>query len=207
MPWPSLTILVPVVVSLPERLENATRYLPQLGTQCPGCVVSFVPRVLAADADPVEGIRILSGALLSAARPWLLWLEDDCELAPDFGQRLARVIGEQSEPAPALSLFTNNGADPDRLRRGIRYVDLEPDQNFYGCQCVLVPRDIVLAWGAALPEWYAEHRAFGPELALDATCTRLQRPRRYHLPSLVQHRGFASSLGFSHVLRSSTFGR
>lgn len=197
-----LEVLIPAVVSCPQRTAAVVRMLQQLGEQCPGVPVHIVPQHRPAP-DKVAAFAAIREGLRGLSRPWLLYLEDDVQLCTDFGPRLLDLVARQQLPE-VHALFT-----PGRRIPGLHLVQLN-DRNklFLYAQVVLLPNFVAEAWRDYLTRgWQEAHPqwAGGPDIALGEACRSLGIPIFRHSPSWAQHLKIPSALGHTHHVRAATF--
>jgi hypothetical protein len=131
-----------------------------------------------------------SGAYM-AATDWVVGIEDDALLAPDFSTAFFSALAEPHPPAvQALTFYRNDRADLDCLARGERW-RLIPARQFHGLVCIAVRRAVVPAILAHWEEWPDEKLG----IALGDLFSRRGWEIRCHVPSLVQHLDTDSILG------------
>jgi hypothetical protein len=198
--WTACDAVIAAVVSDADRLAAVAELLRELGRQCPGIAAHVVPQWRERPA-PAEARASIAAALRLASRPWVLYLEDDAELAPDLAAGLADLL-PLPESVGAASLFSPCPRDPERLRHGVRYY-AQPAMRF--TQCVLMRPDLALAWAEELDDWRGHPTS--PDAALTPAADRLGLQIVRVLPSLAQHRPAPSAFGHHNQgVRSRTFG-
>lgn len=205
MDWDSVTAVIPTVLSIPERAESLHQLLLQLGQQCPGLWVRLLPQYERPPDIARHACAVIGAGLRDITRPWVLFVEDDAELAEDFGARALEAL--QQEPADAVSFFSPWAEDLNRLRRGERYYPAP--RPFVYSQCVALRSELADAWGVCLPTWpdrSPDQRA-AIDHALGYCCDELGASLVIHVPSLVQHRQVPSAFGHSSSPRSPSFGK
>ena len=195
--WKDLEIVIPSVLSSEGRANTLRNLLVQISQQCPGVLVRILPQYhrpndLAKNAFDVlsEGLRNFSG------RPWVILIEDDVELAPNFGEGVPPVLEEHPE-AGAISFFSQDKHDVLALaNKDIRYYDV-PDSFAYS-QCVAFRKEAIEGWAERMLDWHAKcDRYATPDLSISDCLNDMGFKLIVSLPSLVQHIVMKSA--FNHV--------
>lgn len=199
-----------VVVAIPTMLERA-RLVAELGervaVECQGAVLAkrlHVPGTAASIDFPA----LMAHALTASAdrgSTWILQLEDDVWLAPDFGALAIDALVRADEAgADALTIFTRTKADLDlmpgpSLRR-------QSPASLSMTQGVFVRRSMMIGFDEWAPSWYREHpqHNHASDLLLGSWLSRRKAKLYAHIPSLVQHRAVPSMLPSRGGTRQST---
>jgi hypothetical protein len=125
-------------------------------------------------------------------RPWILQLEDDVYLGPDFAQKVLDYLGRN---------IANLWSFYDATTEGLAAWRNGPTQRrttmLSNCQAVAFHRDLVQPMLAYLPAWEERHPTFhsAVDIFLREFCAHERLIVRYSAPSLVQHRQTKSLLG------------
>jgi len=186
MSWSDIDIRIPTV---PERcdlmqdlvddVERQTGQSPTVSPQSPGRPPSDrVPRIFGPRTDS----------------SWILHLEDDVRLGPDFGRVIPSVL--QASDRPAVSFFdTVDGATGLHTAR----------KPFYWAQCLAVRADIAPGFVPFYEEWIASHDEHhsAVDVAFGDYTTHIGTPIYVYRPSQVQHRPVPSTLGSRSTHRQS----
>lgn len=198
--WADITVAVPTVDSRAQLLCALSEVI-QLECRDAAVVIHRHPATGDARAD----FPVLMDAALGTARPWLLQLEDDVALAPNFGTLALRALNEAADRAAAISLFSRSKADLTMLASGQRWRRQAPS-SFCMMQAIFLRADALRGLSEWAPTWYArhpEHRGRAADLLLGAWLSRNRQGLLVHVPSLVQHRQVPSSIPGHHGARQS----
>lgn len=198
--WNDVTVAIPTVV---EREASAARLVADLARKCPEAKVVLHRHVPGEPAWVTFPTTLMRAGVVGhlTRRPWVLQLEDDVDLAPDFG-RLALEVG--LDDCDVLTLFSRSRRDLAAMDRGEKVRRLNPSA-FSMSQGFFIRREMAVGVHVFAPSWYADHpqhnRAADLLLAdyLSTVCARVL----VRVPSLVQHRRGPSTLPGHHGARQS----
>jgi len=143
---------------------------------------------------PRDNFRRVLRLGAASGREWLLHLEDDAYLAPDFAAKALALIGRGT--ANLWTFYSARKEDGEALAAGKECRRVTPGA-FANTQAVAFPCCLIPHLLAYLPEWEAkhpEHRS-AVDYFLGAFCRRERLLIQASVPSLVQHRAGKSLLG------------
>lgn len=209
MQWKDFEAVIPTVVSIPERADSVRELLVALGKQCPGIKVHIVPQWYDQEPNWREVFETISYNLQGITKPWILYFEDDAQLAPDFGERALPVINEIDDDCGAIAFFSARREDHPMLK----YDDVhlyESELPFVFSQGMAIRKEVADAWSQNMVAWWDratkkyEHKA--PDMALGHACYQAGYKIFIYLPSLVQHRQVPSAYRHTYYPHSKTFG-
>lgn len=156
------------------------------------------------DAPRVDYPRAVTLGL-SLNTPWLLTLEDDVWLAPDFADKALAAINEGARNgANAVSMFSRHGEDLEMLKRGQTWRSQSP-KSFIMMQAIAVARPYLEGLPEWAPSWYEERpgTVHAADILLAHWLSKQKAKLHVHVPSLVQHRRSRSTLGGRAAARQS----
>jgi hypothetical protein len=191
--WKDIDVCIPAVDSIAERAESLARLLAELKRQAPkGNVIVSRQRVNGAP-DAHEACDNIAHALEQCSRPWVLYLEDDCELSRSFGVGVLAALNSCELPA-VIAFFSRYDMAPDGLH--------DDTENWSRPQCTAMPLELAQEWAQRLATW--------PKDAPRGRWRCTERPLRnavlerglriwLHVPSLVQHGAVPSAWGHPSV--------
>ncbi|MFA5882546.1 MAG: glycosyltransferase [Acidimicrobiia bacterium] len=194
--------LATVVITTHDRIDYAHRAVASALAQTvadievvvvdDGSVPPFVPatddpRVRLVRRDRSGGMCAARNDGLAVARgPWITFLDDDDEIAPELLERAIAAAAASPLPVPvatmaALAVVAPDGVEVERvlpltLRRG-EHCFLEGRGEFRAKNALVIPTDVVRAiggWDADLPDWDADD--FGIRLNLVASVQGIDDP-------------------------------
>lgn len=198
--WADVVVAIPTVASRRQLLAELTA---RLRDECPDADV--VVRRHVPGTSPRMDLPSLVDCALAADRPWLLLLEDDVWLCPEFGRRAIDALARAAElGADALSLFSRLRHDLTLLDRGESFRRQAPS-GFCMMQAVFITADVMAGFCDWAPEWYEAHpcHQHAADLLLGAWLSRQRASLFVHVPSLVQHRAVPSTLPNHRGIRQS----
>ena len=207
MNWDEIEIVIPTVLSVPGRADTLKDLLVQIAEQCPGVLVRVLPQYHRPEDLALHAFRTLSKGLRDFSRPWVILIEDDVELAQDFGVRVPPVLEEELDSV--VSFFSIDPNDVKAFTKGIRYYEVLG--SFAYSQCVAFRREVIEGWSCRMMDWYNKNKDLAystPDLSIKDCCTDMGVSVIVSLPSLVQHRVMQSA--FNHYgsaqQQSPTYG-
>jgi len=207
--WQVTEAVIPLTVNTPQRLEAVKDMLVVLGRECPGILVRVVPQYHIERHTIQDAYNAIASGLLGVQHKWVLYLEDDVELDPCFGEKAAKVAAALSERYTVLSLFSRGNRDLQRLREGELHYERRLPRFTYA-QCLLMPNRVARAWGKELLTW-ADNEPNGytgtPDIALGYCCQDHGWSIGSVVPSLAQHLVTPSSFGHGVCPQASTYGQ
>jgi hypothetical protein len=205
MQWNEVEAVLPAVFSRPDRAESVQNLLIRLAQQCPGITVRIVPQ-WPKNPDPRAAFEAIAAGLAHLYHPWVLYLEDDCQLSSRFGAEALLDLEQAAENWGAISFFSAGPQDAQLVARKKRFY---PAGNpFILSQCVLMRWVVAQEWGDGLLEWWAaasEGRQKAPDIALGEAAGRLGMQIMVRVPNLAQHRAIPSVFGHTNPRISRTF--
>jgi hypothetical protein len=177
--WTDVTVAIPTV---PERAASWHRVASDALRACPGALLvvqQHQPGTL-----PRVDFPIALGAAGRVGRPWILQLEDDVVLAPNFGACVLPWLDD----CDVLTLFSRNGADLEAMYRGESVRRMGPS-SFSMSQGFLIRSELAVGIEAFAPTWYAAHPEHNraADLLLAAYLSERKARVLVRVPSLVQH--------------------
>lgn len=202
MTWADVFAVLPVVLSQPDRAASAERIERDLAEQCRGLVVLKANQSWSEQPQRDAPFGHIAHALRSVPGSACLYLEDDVQLAPDFGTQLERIIDEKLDvrARTAVSLFSEADAQPGYQAA---------PRPFIHAQGLIMPVWLAYEWGKALPRWAAMDRTqchgFAPDICFGEVCDAHGVELLIHYPSLMQHLPIVSACGHTHYPSSPTF--
>jgi len=206
--WDSIDVVIPAVVSIPERLQSLTTLLADLAIQCPGVVVHTIPQWTTDKYTERDAFVAISNVLAGATRRWVIYMEEDVELDPEFGARVPQILTElpSTHPFGAVSFFSSDEQDKERLAKGVYIYERE---EFFHSQCIAMRLHVAQAWQRMIVPWWdaaPQRKKRCIDLSFGSCCKEIGTNLLTYLPSLVQHRQIPSGYGHTICPRSNTFG-
>jgi len=208
MLWEDLEAVVPAVMSIPERADSVKELLSQLGKQCHGIVTHIIPQ-WHNGPNSRDAFESLERGLQSIHKPWILYFEDDAELAPDFGEKALPIIESIDKQCGVISFFSCWNQDVRMHKEGVCLY--EPfHEPFTFSQGVAIRLEIAKRWREQMLPWWDNakmpyHHEAQDQL-LGECCYEMGYKILTCLPNLVEHRFTPSAYGHDHNVRSKTFG-
>lgn len=143
---------------------------------------------------PRANLRRLLHMGIESGKPWLMHLEDDAYLAPDFTERVGVCLCSISECM--WTFYSARKEDEAALAAGRLFRRVSPGA-FANSQCVVLPASHLPEVLHYLPQWEAEHleHRSAVDYFLGAYCGRVGLPIYAAVPPAVQHREVPSLLG------------
>lgn len=191
MSWDQVVIAIP---TMPQRRALLAELVERVESECPGAEI--VTREHEPDTPPRVDFPAVIDRALETRRPWILQLEDDVVLAPDFGRLALPAVAEaDARRADAVSLFSRSRRDVEMFHRGERWRTQAPS-SFCMMQAVFLRASAMVGFSAWTPRWYGanpEH-VHAADLLLGAWLSERRSRMLVHVPSLVQHRRVPSTL-------------
>jgi hypothetical protein len=208
MEWKDFEAVIPAVMSMPKRADSVRELLKDLGRQCPGIKVHIMPQWYEETPNWRDVFVTISRGLQNLTSPWILYLEDDAELAPDFGELAMSDIKSVHDECGAISFFSDREID-QLIYRG------QPKMNgailpFINSQGLAIRKEVADLWGQKIVDWWdraTKHKKKAPDMALGDICYEAGYEILIRLPSIVQHRKIPSAFGHTHHPHSKTFGK
>jgi hypothetical protein len=209
MEWKDFEAVIPAVMSMPGRADSVRELLKDLAKQCPGIKVHVMPQWYDKIPNWRDVFITISRSLQNVTSPWVLYFEDDAQLAPDFGERALPIINNVDGYCGAVAFFSSRCRDLEQFRDGISLY--EPELPFIFTQGMAIRKEVVEAWSNNMVEWWdkakKKYQKKAPDMALGHACYQAGYKILVHLPSLVQHRQLLSAYGHTYYPHSTTFGR
>jgi hypothetical protein len=205
--WSDVDVVVPAVLSIPERLQSLNDLLVALSVQCPGVVVHLAPQWKTKKYTFRDVFVTISNILKGATRPWVIYMEEDIELDPNFGDKVLSILDNLEADCGAVSLFSADPTDKGRLSSGTQFYERE--DVFYYSQCIAMRIAVAKAWQDMLVPWWdqaPEGRKRCIDVCFGDCCKSLNVKLLTYLPNLVNHRRVPSGYGHSRCPQSFTFG-
>ena len=204
MEWKEFEAVIPAVMSMPERANSVRELLKDLAKQCPGIKVHVMPQWYEETPNWRDVFVTISRGLRNLTSPWVLYFEDDAELATDFGEHAMAAIESADESCGAISFFSDRETDQRSHRFRIDIATLP----FINSQGVAIRKEVAVLWGEKMVEWWdsvTRHKKKAPDMALGDICCQAGYRIMIHLPSIVQHRKIPSAFGHGYHSFSKTF--
>ena len=213
MEWKDFEAVIPAVMSMPGRADSVRELLKDLAKQCPGIKVHVMPQWYDKIPNWRDVFITISRSLQNVTSPWVLYFEDDAQLAPDFGERALPIInnvdGTVRPYCGAIAFFSSRSYDLQRFNDGITLY--EPELPFVFTQGMAIRKEVVEAWSSSMVEWWdcarKNYEKKAPDMALGHACYQAGYKILVHLPSLVQHRQIPSAYRHTYHPYSGTFGK
>jgi hypothetical protein len=203
--WNDVVVAIP---TCPERQRARHALYEQLAAQC-GPAILMVHEHVAGEPVRVDFPRVLRLAA-EQGRPWILQLEDDVQLCPNFG---AEALAHGLDQADVVTLFSRSKADLAAMDRGEVLRKIGPS-SFSMSQAFFIRADLAVGIEGFAPGWYAAHPEHNraADLLLGAYLSQKKARVLVRVPSLVQHKRLPSTLPGHHGARQSesftrAFGR
>jgi hypothetical protein len=200
-------IIIPSVISIPERADTIKNLLIDLATQCAGTSVTIIPQIKREqDYSPRIAFEAIHKGLQSLSSPWIFYIEDDVCISKKFGQCALEALNDCKEDCGAISFFSINPRDPQMLRTGVRLY--KANDPFVFAQCVAIKLEVAAAWREMILNWWdGTHYSMrqSPDICLGDCCKSLNKNIMIYLPSLVQHIRIPSAFGHTAFPYSMTY--
>lgn len=176
-----------IIVTVPERLWMAKGLIYQLSREGTGS--EFILHVHEPGTLPRVDFPAAMGKAFGAGHEWILQLEDDVSLCPNFGRHLSESLPWIRDNVDCATFFSRSRKDLDAMKRGERWRRIAP-KAFSMSQCFIVRSSLLDGFNEWYPEWYSDNpqheRAadllFGAWLSIKGARVAV------HIPSLVQHK-------------------
>lgn len=181
--WDDIAI---VIRSHPSRAGDIGGLVHAVSWATEGAPVTVVPQP--PDAPPKANTSRWLRIGAETGRPWVLHLEDDVHVGPDFGQLPAILFTVPDRVAVAAFFSIADG--PDGWTR------VAPSR-WCMHQCTAVRAGLAAGFEEFAAEWYEAHpqHRSASDLLLGAWCAHRGAGVAAYRPSLVQHRPLPSTLG------------
>lgn len=189
--WYDIEIVIPTVQ--PTRRASLLSLIAQLAEQCPAASIRIE---IHKSGDPPSA-RAQRCFGKHKHGEWILYIEDDVFLSPDFGALVPTILSTVHEER-YVSFYSGRNTKREGLVRA--------PSKFSGALCLA----ITSAGAVTLPWLYREWLRKHPEHfdALDLAIGDLLAPGLIYYPSQAQHRSLKSTLGARSTHRTSpTFQR
>jgi hypothetical protein len=199
--WSKTDVVIPSVVSIPERLANLPRLIWDLALQCPDVRIITVPQVKPKGTNPRGAFEAIVRGLHGVRGPWVFYIEDDVRLSSRFGELAAAALDKVDEECGAVSFYSRAAKYMQRLSHA--------PSVFCYAQCIAMRVHVAVEWRGMLLDWWDAAPAGlkrAPDMALGDCCRQLGFSIFVHHPSLVQHIGAPSAFGHNGEHTSPTFG-
>jgi hypothetical protein len=210
MEWKDFEAVIPAVMSMPGRADSVRELLKDLAKQCPGIKVHVMPQWYDKIPNWRDVFITISRSLQNITSSWILYFEDDAELALDFGERSLPIINGVDSDCGAIAFFSEHREDEARLDDADSVL-YEPKLPFVHSQGMAIRKEVAEAWSNSMVEWWdkakKKYQKKAPDMALGHACYQAGYKILVHLPSLVQHRQLLSAYGHTYYPHSTTFGR
>jgi len=204
MLWKDLQVIIPAVVSIPERFNTVKGLLSQLGKQCPGVSVTIIPQD---KYNPQTAFESIHKGLQGIYAPWVFYMEDDIALSSKFGEKALDLINTlKDDNIGAISFFSYDVSDIERYKNGINLY--EANYPFAFAQCLAIKLEVVLAWKEMVLNWWnssPEYNKKSPDFCIGDCCKSLNKKIMIYIPNLAQHIRTPSAFGNTMFAISSTF--
>lgn len=203
--WSDVAIVIP---TMEERSHLLCQLVAELQRECRGAqiAVHYHEPGSSARVDFPETIDLG----ITTDRRWILQVEDDVWLCPEFGDRcLGGIRYAEASDVSAVTFFSRSKRDVEMLSIGKTWRTQSP-ASFCMMQCVSLKTDALRGFSAWAPTWYNDprnsHHQHAADLLLGAWLSRNKRKMLAHIPSLVQHRKVKSTLtGHRGARQSDTY--
>jgi FkbM family methyltransferase len=202
MNWNEVEIVIPSVLSSPGRADSLRDLITQISQQCPGVWIGIFPQHDPRPKDLAKhAFDVLPAGFRDFSRPWVILIEDDVVLSPEFGTRVLQIIESVDDTVGAVSFFSP--MDESRWNHK-QYLYEEKHRPFAYTQCVAMRKQVAEHWGDQMMRWYANKgkRYATPDLSFGYCCDELDLKIMISLPSMVQHLGMPSAFKHSAVPKS-----
>jgi hypothetical protein len=211
MDWSEVEAVIAAVMSMPERADSVKELLIELGRQCPGIKATVVPQYHPDQKhDWREAFVAISSGLRTLTRDWVLYFEDDVQVAPYMGEDLLPVLSEAKPDVGIISMFSEKRSDIALFNDGVRLHEFpRGDVEFAYSQAVAIRREVAEYWGAHMVSWWdsaKESLKRAPDVCLGAFCRELNKRVFILIPNLAQHRRGPSAFSNTYHPHSHTFG-
>lgn len=204
--WEDLEVVIPAVMSIPERADSVLELLRELSRQCSGIKVHIMPQWYEETPDWRDVFVTISRGLQNLTSSWVLYFEDDAELAPDFGELAMAAIESAEDSWGAISFFSDREIDHFICKGQIKMC--EAYSPFVNSQALAIRKEVADLWGQKMVAWWdrvTRHKKKAPDMALGDICCQAGYRIMIHLPSIVQHRKIPSAFGHGYHSYSRTF--
>jgi hypothetical protein len=192
-----------VIPTVPEkRGKILCELLMQLQQQFPAPVILGLQRE---NETARQNRDRIFGMVINHAVQWILYLEDDIMLSPEFGQCVSNALQSDdanSEKVAAVTFYSNSKKDV--VKENFYFRTVAPKQ-FYGICCLAIKPHIVKSFLDYAPSWYSEHPEHHDayDLMIGSCISMLKKKILVFVPSQVQHRDTDSLLNHRYGRRKS----
>lgn len=178
-----------VIQAVPNSRERELGELTELLR-----VQQIEPVVVMANRQEPPRSTFLRALLAGCPSPWIIYLQDDAVISPDFAIWLGDVLPRQS--FSVLMLYCNLRESVVAYQEG-RHLTNVAHSRLNMAVGLAIAGGIVPAFRDFLPKWENanSHHNAGMDLALGAFCRHERLIIRAIVPSIVQHRDTESLLG------------
>lgn len=186
--WDAVSVLIKTVAG--KRARELAELQGQFAAQ--GIVTTTIVGTSA--EPPRENFRRLLRAGIEAGQPWIMHVEDDAFLAPDFAVQALACINRGV--ANVWSFYSARKEDLEALEAGKKYRRVTPTQ-FFNTQAVCFSPVFAARMLEDLPEWEAKNpqERSGVDVFIGWFCRKHKFIICVSVPSFVQHRQLPSLLG------------
>ena len=205
--WADVDIVIPTITSIPERVASLNQLVSDLNQQCPGATIHVIEQTYSDPPDWLDVYAKIVDGTRNVSKAWVLFFEDDAQIAPDFGERALKTMKMVNSDCEVISFFSLDEGDEDRLNQGVR---MYQTGNFGFSQ------GLALRFRTA-KDWFNTNWVHGknvnlqPDITLRNICNTTGRKIMVRLPNLVQHQSVPSVLNPSRPSSeypvSKTFGK
>jgi hypothetical protein len=206
MEWKDVEIVIPSVLSVPGRSESLRNLLTQISKQCPGVWVRILPQYHRPKDLPKHAFHVLSAGFRDFSRPWVILIEDDVKLSPEFGRKVLRKIEAVEDIVGAVSFFSV--MDEAKWEKKL-FMYESTRRPFAYTQCIAMRKHVAEYWGDYMLKWYDANKDkmyICPDLSFGYCCDELGLKIIISLPNMVQHIQMPSVFGHKAFPFSPTFG-
>lgn len=187
--WKNIMIMI---IATGKRIPYVDKILiPQIKSQCKGAYygVHIHKRGISPKVDFPLAIEFASMKAKTYDCPYLLLLEDDVFLSPEFGDRVLDGFNQMEQAhAGAITFFSRSKKDLKVLQEGKNTRTLSPS-SFYMSQCIGVKVDLMDGFKDHANFWYNQHSSTtrAADLLFGSWMSQKREKMLAYVPSQVQH--------------------